>query len=81
MGLYLPFHLSLTDWAYCGYLVIQPSTLDPALINTNYKTCIKAFLMTTFIASDFLIPLSHGAGQTKTSTSCIQGVIYKALTV
>lgn len=38
--------------------------------------------MTNFTTSFFLIPLSHGAGQTKTSTSsCIQGVIYEALTV
>lgn len=38
--------------------------------------------MTTFTTSFFLIPLSHGVGQTKTSTSpWILGVIYEVLTV
>lgn len=78
LSLYLPF----TDWDYCRYLVIQPSPLDPALINTSYETCIEVFLMNTFTTSFFLIPLSHSIGQTKTSTSpCIQGVIYEVLTV
>lgn len=38
--------------------------------------------MTNFTTSFFLIPLSHSAGQTKTSTcSCVQCVIYEVLTV
>lgn len=75
---YLPFHLPLTDWVYCGYFSPWPSTNKYNLQNLH----IEAFLMTTFTTSYFLIPLSHGVGQTKTSTSpCIQGVIYEVLTV
>lgn len=72
--LYLPLHLPFIVRAYCGYLVIQPSPLDPALINTSYGTCAEVFLMTLFTTSFSPSPLFHSVGQTKTSTSFLHSL-------
>lgn len=74
--LYLHFHLPFTDGAYCGFFVIQPAILDPALINTSNETSIEAFPMTNFTISFYSHPSFTRCWPNKdTNTPSIQVVI------